>query len=110
MVGQTVRNYSSEQTFDTNKAYVSVRLFSERRPLRQVSSSGTDGCRRKLRGFGVEATASTCAEIGPVRVTAARLYGDPGMITVSFRSWPYLDPTGAKSTATTTTTGGATAK
>jgi hypothetical protein len=109
MVGQTVRNYSSEQSFDTSKAYVSVRLFSERRPLRQVSASGTDGCRRKLRGFGVEATASTCAEVGPVRVTLARLYGDPGLITVSYRSWPYLYP-GSDASAAGSMTGGATAK
>ena len=109
MVGQTVRNFSSEQSFDTTRAYVSVRLFSERRPLRQVSSSGSDGCRGKLRGFGVEATVSTCAEIGPVRVTAARLYGDPGFITVSCRSWPYLYP-GGDASAAGTMTGGATAQ
>src|SRR4051794_8967082 len=107
MVGPTVRNYRTDQSFDTTRAYVSVRLFSERRPLRRVSASGTDGCRRTLRGYGVEATVNTCAEIGPVRVTAARLYGDPGWLTISCRSWPYLDPGGDASSAGSATGGAA---
>jgi hypothetical protein len=107
MVGSTVKTYRTPQAFDTTKAYVSVRLFSERRPLRQVSASGTDGCRRTLRGFGVEATVSTCAEIGPVRVTAARLYGAPGWLTVSCRSWRYLDAGGNASSASSMTGGAA---
>jgi hypothetical protein len=108
MVGSTVRNYRTPQSFDSTRAYVAVRVFTEQRPLRQVSASGTDGCRRTLRGFGLEATVNTCADVGPVRVTAARLYCDPGWLTISCRSWPYLDPGGSTS-STNEMTGGATA-
>jgi hypothetical protein len=115
MVGSAVSNYRSDASFDASKAYVSVRLFSERRALRQASASGTDGCRKTLRGFGLEATVNTCAEAGPVRVTVARLYGDPGWVTIWCRSWPYVDPawssgaTNSSSTNSSATTGGATA-
>jgi hypothetical protein len=91
MVGDTVRNFRTDEVFDSDRAYVSVRLYSEHRPLQTVDSSGADGCRRTLRGYGIEATVNTCSSPGPVRVTAARLHGAPGALTISCRSWPYLD-------------------
>jgi hypothetical protein len=98
MLGSTLRNFRSEESFDTTEAYVAVRLLDDGRALREASSSGADGCRRSMRGYGIAATVSTCAETGPVRVTAVRLDGAPDYLTISYRSWPYLN-TGSQSSS-----------